>query len=197
MVESASLKGWSRLLHDLRSRRRRFRQFLGWALVLLFTALGDPRSLTLFAAGAAVVAAGAVARLWASGVVHKNKALATGGPYGFVRHPLYTGNLLIATGFCLASGLWWSPLVVGAFYFGFYPDAIEYEDKKLARLFPGEWPEWAARIPAVVPRLVRPKSSGPVLEWSFRRSLLENGEPIYALIVAGCCGWLYFAGFGR
>ena len=196
MVESASLQGLNKLVHDLRHRRRRFRQFLGWAVVLLFTVTGDPRSLSLFAGGAGVVAAGAAVRLWASGVVHKNKALATGGPYALVRHPLYTGNLLVAIGFCLASGLWWSPLVVGAFYFGFYPDAVAYEDKKLAGLFPEEWPKWASRTPPIVPRLGRLAKARPALEWSFRRSLLENGEPIYAVVFAGCCTWLYFAGFG-
>ena len=49
----------------------------------------------------------------------KNQELATDGPYRFVRHPLYTGNILLVVGFALAASRWWN-LPVALFFFWFY-----------------------------------------------------------------------------
>ena len=100
-------RGPARILHDLVHRPRQFRQFFGVACCVLVTWLGQPVD-WLFPFGAAVAVLGALIRLWGSGYVRKNDELATTGPYRFVRHPLYTGNLLIAIGFAAACGLWWS-----------------------------------------------------------------------------------------
>ena len=94
--------GFARVLHNLVHRRRRYRQAVGIALAFLFTFAGTPEPLTL-SCGAAVTGLGMLVRLWASGHVMKNEVLATTGPYGYVRHPLYVGNLLICIGLCLAS----------------------------------------------------------------------------------------------
>ena len=131
-------------------------------------------------------------RLWASGFVRKNQVLATNGPYARVRHPLYTGNLLICLGFCLASGLWWAWPVGAAFVLLFYPTSIAYEDRKLQRLFPQEWEPWARVTPAIVPSLKpTPAASSEDYRWSFGQSLMKNGEPIYVAVLAGCLFWLW------
>ena len=78
-------------------------------------------------------------RLYASGFIVKNQELATDGAYRFVRHPLYTGNILLVVGFALAGSRWWGiPLALFFFWF-YYPTAIEYEDRKLHRLFGAAW----------------------------------------------------------
>lgn len=182
--------GFQRLLHDLWHKRRRHRQFAGVALVLLFTAVGTP-SRAGWAAGTAVVVLGMLVRLWASGVVVKNEVLATTGPYAFVRHPLYVGNVLIGLGFCLASGLWWSWPAFLALFVYFYPHTIRYEDRKLHRLFGEPWERWERRTRALVPRLTPyrdraalPGSAPSGARWSLRLSLARNGEPIHVLVGA-------------
>lgn len=184
--------GWAKLLHDLKSRRRRFRQFAGAIFVLWMTIVGQPNPAWL-CAGAAVVVLGMLVRLCASGFVMKNEVLATVGPYARVRHPLYVGNILICIGFCMASGLWWSWIVAFVLLALFYPPAIEYEDRKLRRLFPGEWDLWAGEVRALWPR-IRPYALGAQAEeahWSFKLSMLRNGEPIHIAVIAGCLAYLY------
>ena len=82
-------------------------------------------------------------RLYASGFIVKNQELATDGAYRFVRHPLYTGNILLVVGFALAGSRWWGlPLALFFFWF-YYPTAIEYEDRKLHRIFGAAWEQWS------------------------------------------------------
>jgi protein-S-isoprenylcysteine O-methyltransferase Ste14 len=183
--------GLERFLHDIRYHRERFRQFTGVSFVMLVSLAGKPKEM-LFVAGVALVFLGIAVRLWASGHIKKHKALATDGPYAYVRHPLYVGNIAVGFGFALASGLWWSlPLLIGIL-FAFYPHAIRREDEELHRRFRAEWEQWRKETRALIPRLTpyQPTQRG---SWSFWQSLRENGEPIIALFPLF---WLYFLTLG-
>ena len=96
--------GLQRFLNDIRYHRERFRQFIGVCFIMLVSIAGTPK-LSLFIAGSVLVILGIAARMWASGHIKKDKALATDGPYAYVRHPLYVGNLTLGFGFAAASGL--------------------------------------------------------------------------------------------
>lgn len=173
----------ARLLRKLRYHEAS-RQLLAVALMLWFSVAAAPGALAL-AVGTPLIVAGTALRLFASGCIVKNRELATDGPYALVRHPLYTGNIAIVSGFALACGRWWAAVVALAFFWFYYPTAIEYEDRKLRKLFGDRWQRWARDVPALVPsfgNLGRVASGG----WSFRKSLLQNGEPLIALIVAAC-----------
>jgi hypothetical protein len=171
--------GLARLLYDMRYRRERFRQFVGILFAVAITLLGRPTR-EGFLAGAVLVVLGMIVRMWASGHVKKDKQLATEGPYAFVRHPLYVGNQLIGFGLCIASGLLWSFVVWIAISLLFYPQAIRQEDGKLRSLFPGQWDAWRAKTRALVPSL---RPAGRVGgDWSWRQSLVQNGEPVYVVI---------------
>ena len=185
--------GISRLLHDLRHRRERFRQALGIAFVVVVAAVASTTE-TLVLAGLPLVVVGVLIRLWASGHVKKDKELATDGPYARVRHPLYVGNILIGLGFCVVSGLWWSFPVFVLFLLLFYPPAVRQEDGKLSRLFPDAWAPWAAEVRALIPR-ARPYRSGPSGGgWSFRQSLRQNGEPIIAVFLLALVWLAWYVG---
>ena len=182
--------GFRKLLYELRYKRRRFRQFVGIALVFLLTFVGRPE-LALFWIGVLLVGLGMGVRMWASGFVMKNEVLATGGPYGFVRHPLYVGNILICAGFCAASGLWWSVLAALVVLLA-YPEAIGYEDRKLQRLFRGDWDRWAAETRALLPRLrPYPQPEDEDGGWSLRVSFVRNGEPLHVVVLVGCLVYLF------
>jgi protein-S-isoprenylcysteine O-methyltransferase Ste14 len=194
---SLSSLGLQKLAFDLMHRRYRFRQFVGIGFLFVLTFMGDPGKLgelgrTLYFIGLGFILPGMLIRLWASGHVKKDKRLATSGPYGYVRHPLYVGNHLITFGFCLASGLWWSLpawLVIGLI---FYPGTIKHEDEVLHRLFGKDWEDWRARTMALIPRLT-PYKPGETGEWSFSQSLRVNGEPIILLILGLCLYFLYLS----
>jgi protein-S-isoprenylcysteine O-methyltransferase Ste14 len=185
-----SRSGLGKLLFDLRHRRRRFRQLVGVLFVVLLTWLGTPVE-ALFWIGLALACLGMAVRVWASGYVMKNEVLATVGPYAFVRHPLYVGNLLICAGFCSASGLWWSAPAAIVMLLLFYPETIRYEDQKLRRLFPDQWDRWAAGTRALLPRLTPYPGSGEAVPWSLSRSLLRNGEPLHVLLLGAGLVILY------
>ena len=165
------------------------RQSSGFLLAMLVTWLGEP-SMFLWILGAPLVVLSIIIRIWASGYVLKNRELATDGPYTFVRHPLYTGNLVGLVGFALGCGLWWSWVVLAALVWLFYPAAVEYEDRKLRGFFGRDWTRWASVTPALIPGIRRQRPQGRGLEsraggrWSFGKSLRQNGEPVIALFVA-------------
>lgn len=188
-LKAPSSLGLDKLTHDLKHRRYRFRQAVGIAFIFVITIVAQPAAWGsaakfVFATGVGFAALGMLVRLWASGIVKKDKQLATTGPYGYVRHPLYVGNHLITLGFCLASGLWWSFVGWALIAFIFYPGTIAHEDEVLHRLFGKRWEEWSARTRALVPRLT-PYSPEQKGEWSLAQSH-HNGEPLIIFILVLC-----------
>ncbi|MEJ2725833.1 MAG: isoprenylcysteine carboxylmethyltransferase family protein [Deltaproteobacteria bacterium] len=188
---NANAFGLERFINDIRYHRERFRQFTGFCFVILVSAVSRPKEF-LFYAGVPLILLGIAIRLWASGHVRKNKALATDGPYAYVRHPQYVGNITLGFGFALASGLWWSfPLYLGIVLL-FYPPAIHQEDKKLHEAFDKDWERWSGETRALVPRLSRRRQNTGG-GWSFMQSLRKNGEPIIDLLLLF---WLYILSLG-
>ncbi|MBW1715623.1 MAG: isoprenylcysteine carboxylmethyltransferase family protein [Deltaproteobacteria bacterium] len=183
--------GLQRFFQDIRYHRERFRQFIGISFVILVSVAGEPKEL-LFFPGGVLVFLGIAVRLWASGHIKKNKALATDGPYAYVRHPTYVGNITLGFGFALASGLWWSLPLFIFILFAFYPHAIHQEDENLHRMFKQDWEQWRKRTRALIPRLT-PYRPGQRGRWSVMQSLRHNGEPIIALFLLF---WLYFLSLG-
>ncbi len=179
------LPGLPGLIRDLRHQEA-MRQGLGLALMPLFAWFSQPTA-PLFMAGAFIVVLGCLVRIYASGFIVKNRQLATNGPYSLVRHPLYTGNLLVLIGFTLASSLWWAPLVALAFWWFYYPTAIEYEDRKIHRIFGEPWERWSATVPAVIPRRLIPTGPGG---WSLMTSVRQNVEPVVIVFTLICTGWI-------
>ena len=104
-----------------------------------------------------------------------------------MRHPLYTGNILLVSGFAIASSVWWTAPVTLLFFWFYYPTAIEYEDRKLRRLFGAAWEEWAARTPALMPRFGAGKPGDR--RWSLGVSN-KHGEILFVLFAVGCAYWI-------
>ena len=166
------------------------RQLLAIVLIIVFTVFGKPTEPALFWFGVVLLSLGTVVRFWASGHVKKNKQLATDGPYSFVRHPLYVGNILMLFGFALAGQQWWMFPVTLALLFFYYPTAIEYEDRKLNRLFGTDWEQWRQHTKALIPTLPKGVKLS-IGDWSFKQSLMGNGEPIIVVFAIYCSYVLY------
>jgi protein-S-isoprenylcysteine O-methyltransferase Ste14 len=174
------LTGLPRLIRDLRYHEAS-RQAGAILLVVLFAVVADPTRWSVWI-GAPVALLGTIVRLYASGFISKNHELATEGPYALVRHPLYSGNILIVSAFALMAGRIWAPPLAAAFFWFYYPPTIAYEDDKLHRLFGQRWREWAARTPALAPRPAN-LAGFKLGRWSLLRSMKRNGEPVIAAIV--------------
>jgi len=142
------------------------------------------------ALGLALAVAGQIFRIYAAGFIHKNKQLATTGPYALVRHPLYLGNFLIMLGFTIAAANWYVSLAVLVFWLIWYPAAIAYEDAKLERIFEDEWRAWSKNIRAVIPgrfRFSDLRADG----WDTYQSLIRNGELPITLYLGSCGIWMW------
>lgn len=181
------LRGYRHLIRELRYHEAS-RQALAFVLITLFALVSEPTA-AVVAAGAALILPGTLLRLYASGFITKNEQLATHGPYALVRHPLYTGNLLIIGGFAIASGVAWTVAVAVWFFWFYYPPAIEYEDRKLRGLFGAQWERWSAEVPALIPRRANPAGVAAG-GWSLAKSARKNGEPLIAVFTVTWLGYL-------
>ena len=156
------------------------RQSIGVILVVLFAVFAKP-NLYLFILGCLLVLDGLLIRLYASGFVLKNKELSTSGPYAYVRHPLYTGNILILSGMSFATGFISAFVISIIFFWFYYPTAIEYEDRKLKSLFPETWDSWSQQTPALMPKFEF--NSLNLTQWSWEKSLKNNYEPVIFIFI--------------
>lgn len=183
-------QGISKLIRNLRYHEAS-RQGFAILFVLLVSLLGEPQQIPFYV-GTAIAAIGAIVRLWASGHVMKNKELATNGPYAIVRHPLYAGNILLLFGFSMASDLWWSYLLMAALLLFYYPPTIEYEDNKLHGFFGESWEIWSKTTHALLPTFSNySANSNQGSSWSFKKSLMQNGEPVIVAYLIFCLYLLY------
>lgn len=180
----------SGIKHHIREMRYHefSRQSIGIILVSVFCFETSSNSIIPYASNFAIslILLGLATRMYASGFVLKNKELSTTGPYAFVRHPLYTGNIMILIGLCLINGFFWSFVTAFIFLWFYYPTAIEYEDRKLKSLFPDTWEEWASMTPALMPKM---DLNGKIFSrldlrsWSLKKSLVANYEPVIVVYV--------------
>jgi hypothetical protein len=163
------------------------RQGLGLLLIPVCSMLVEPGQGRIFL-GLALATLGQIWRIYAAGVIYKNRQLASTGAYSLVRHPLYLGNLLILGGFTLACSNWLVVVLVIGFFLFYYPAAIRYEDAKLEDIFADEWRTWSKDIPAMFPTSLKWKANTDA-SWNARQSLLRNGElPISIYLIF--CAWL-------
>lgn len=121
----------------------------GFLLVAAFWYLAAPTWGSL-AAGLPVAFAGLALRAWAAGHLQKNQSLAEGGPYAYLRNPLYVGTLTVAAGFAIAARRWDLGALFAAVFFLIYFPVVELEEQHLRKLFP-EYAEYARRVPKLVP----------------------------------------------
>lgn len=182
------VQGIQKVIRALRYHEQS-RQWFAILFVLLVSLLGKTTEM-LFIAGSIIAGLGIIIRMWAAGYVMKNKVLSTTGPYAYVRHPLYVGNILLLAGFSIASGLWWSYLLMAALLWFYYPPTISYEDNKLHGIFGEQWENWSKDVKALIPTFPAKAGSGKS-EWSFKKSLIQNGEPVIVVYLIWCLYLLY------
>ena len=134
---------------DLSAFFRHHRRNIGIPLVVLalFLSRFDQRFLI---PSIILVTLGESIRIWAAGHLRKEEILTTGGPYRFVRNPLYIGSFLIAIGFSLVSGSIWVWIIVLVYFLMVYVPVVRYEEKILREKFP-EYTEYASRVPRFFP----------------------------------------------
>ena len=84
---------------------RKLRLRAVWLLIIPFYLYASPSTI-LLAWGAGLSTVGLAIRAWAAGSIHKDRELATTGPYAHTRNPLYLGSFFLGSGVTVAGGQW-------------------------------------------------------------------------------------------
>jgi protein-S-isoprenylcysteine O-methyltransferase Ste14 len=105
--------------------------------------------------GVPLIAAGEGLRTWAAGHLVKDETLTVGGPYGYVRNPLYVGSLLSGVGFLVVVGDWRLPVAFLAAALAIYVPTVRQEEDYLRRMHGEAFEEYRRAVPGIVPRVRR------------------------------------------
>lgn len=162
-------------------RRRTLIVLVGMLAMLPWAA---PKPL-MFAAGMTLVVLAEALRIWAAGTIHKTEELTTGGPYAYVRHPLYVGSTLHAIAFGLISGRWESFVFIIPPFLLLYSAAVGVEESMLRKLFGEQYEAYSRRVPRFIPRLRAPEPGHGHFDW---RQVLANKEYINILWIVVLTG---------
>jgi protein-S-isoprenylcysteine O-methyltransferase Ste14 len=125
---------------------------LGWSQVPAYAAIAGDLMMVI---GFAIVFVVFKANSFTSGIIEvaDNQTVVSTGPYALVRHPMYTGGLIMLFGIPLALGSWWGMLInlpmTGAiiwrlldeekFLLTNLPGYAGYREKVHFRLIPWVW----------------------------------------------------------
>jgi protein-S-isoprenylcysteine O-methyltransferase Ste14 len=120
------------------------------------------RSVPMGVCGAVIATLGAILAFTARAVIGRNwgspatrktdTQLVTGGPYGLIRHPIYSGVLLMMIGTAIGlTPLWWLVAAAAGTYF---IRSAHAEERFMAERFPDEYPAYRTRTKMLVPFLL-------------------------------------------
>lgn len=123
----------------------------------------SPHSLVLAAAGLAISVVGVVFAIWSRVTLGRNWSsvpqvkerheLVVKGPYGIVRHPIYTGLILTVAGTGLALnkgiGIFMAMLVFVSYWL-----KSRVEERLMMDTFPEQYPEYRRRVKALIPGIL-------------------------------------------
>ncbi len=140
-----------------------------------------------------VIAAGFMLRTWASGCaghhtredVLSRTAFVTGGPFAFVRNPIYLGTAILGLG---VVGLLRDPYLLAPYALAMavlYGTIIPAEEQHLRRTFGPSYFLYAASVPRLVPRLTPWKGAARV---AFKWSAGAWEAPLILLVALLVCG---------
>jgi protein-S-isoprenylcysteine O-methyltransferase Ste14 len=136
--------------------------------------------------GLGVAILGVLMRIWSMGYLLKKEELATAGPYGRTRNPLYVGTWLIGCGFALNAAWPWNVGLFAAFnvmFYFIYRAQIALEEEMLHSIYGAAYDEYRAHVPRFFPAL-KAWRKGDVSTFSLSRAFRNRAwEPVLGFVV--------------
>ncbi len=166
---------------DIRQKIFEMRSYTPIPFVLAMLIFAHPTVASL-AAGLMCALLGEAIRFWGVSIAGSETRttgtvgashLVTEGPFGFVRNPLYVGNMLIYFGFGVMSNVYapWLALCALVFFAVQYHLIVSREEEHLCSAFGEEYQHYCENVPRFIPRVTR-----YVGEHSFHRAVdLKRG----------------------
>lgn len=176
---------WS--AEDIGERLFEWRDYTPIPLIILVLTMGAPTVRTAVL-GTVITMLGELVRIYSVafiGSVSRTRnvetagsALITGGPFSYVRNPLYVGNFLITVGLAIFSGVGWIVFVAAALFSFQYYCIVKHEERLLIGRFGSAYEEFMTQVPPWIPtkwptleNLEWPTTFSPALR-SERRTLM-------------------------
>jgi protein-S-isoprenylcysteine O-methyltransferase Ste14 len=107
-------------------------------------------TLVLLGLGLAIYARVYLGRNWGMPMSRKEEPeLVTGGPYAFVRHPIYTGIALAMLGSAIGESVFWAVLLIA--FAPYFVYSARREEELMCEQFPGQYPDYMRRTNMIVP----------------------------------------------
>lgn len=125
--------------------------------VVGYLPIDDAATTGILLASSAVVVVGTLFTIWSLatlgrcfGLLPEVRGLVLSGPYKLVRHPVYLGEAISATGILLAKPHPLIAAVLVAFLLLQYWRTV-FEERALSAAYPNEYPRYRERVPRLVP----------------------------------------------
>ncbi len=156
---------------DIKQFFFKYRGFTPVPVILIVIIFAEP-SVTSFLWGISLMVIGEIVRI--SGVSYAGGAtrtrnvgapqLVTNGPFGYVRNPLYIGNILMYSGAAVIANVWlpWLIFAVLIFFGIQYHLIVKLEEEKLENLFGQAYLDYKKQVPRFIPQFPAYASAQPV-----------------------------------
>jgi protein-S-isoprenylcysteine O-methyltransferase Ste14 len=165
---------WLVMAFTAKAGRSRWTQFAGVrvGIILVILLLIRPRFFNghgaatgnpwLLGIGLAIFVLGLALAVWARVYLGRNWGmpmsqradpdLVTTGPYGRIRHPIYTGIILGMAGTAIAVSTYW--LIAVAILGAFFLVSAVVEERAMAKLFPAAYPPYKRATKMLIPYVI-------------------------------------------
>jgi len=130
---------------------QRVRVPIGFLFGVVFLVIAHP-TLPVLVPGLILGFSGLSIRIWAAGHLRKHKELTVSGPYRWTRNPLYLGSLIMGSGLCLASGIYWLILLFVPLFLLIYIPVMKKEENELSVSAGEDYREYKSLVPLMLPR---------------------------------------------
>jgi len=127
-----------------------------------------------------ITLAGIIMRLWAAGIIRKNKRLSIRGPYSICRNPLYFGSFLVGLGLSLSLLPFVLALLFPVIFLSIYIPKMKQEEEDLEEIFGNEFLKYKRDVNLFCPSFKSFESS----EFSMKQAIKNKEYNISLGVIA-------------